>query len=246
MPTLAEFIPNSGSLVEFTPEDLGIVLLNILHEHRTQNFTLSDLQLQARKLPRAGRGQDAQTIDRVLAEAWHWLMNEGLLIEAPDQPNGYFCLTRKAAALRSEADINTYRQGNLLPPGLLHPRITEKVRPMFLRGDYDVAVFQAFKEVEVAVRKAGKYDDELIGTKLMRKAFDPEVGPLRPEGLVLSEREAIAHLYAGAIGYCKNPQSHRDVQLRRTEAARLIVFASYLLEDVEITAYVKSHSAETR
>jgi uncharacterized protein (TIGR02391 family) len=117
---------------------------------------------------------------------------------------------------------------------------------MFLRGDYDVAVFQAFKEVEVAVRKAGKYDDELIGTKLMRKAFDPEVGPLRPEGLVLSEREAIAHLYAGAIGYCKNPQSHRDVQLRRTEAARLIVFASYLLEDVEITAYVKSHSAETR
>lgn len=104
---------------------------------------------------------------------------------------------------------------------------------MFLRGDYDVAVFQAFKELEVAVRAAGKFDEELIGTKLMRKAFDPDAGPLRSEGLVWAEREAIAHLYAGAIGYCKNPQSHREVQLRPTEAAQLIAFASYLLGEAE-------------
>jgi uncharacterized protein (TIGR02391 family) len=175
----------------------------------------------------------------VLAEGWQWLINEGLLIDAPDQSNGYYCLTRKGESLKSDRDINTYRHGNLLPIGLLHKRIAEKVRPMYLRGDYDVAVFQAFKEVEVAVRAGGKFDADLIGTKLMRKAFDPETGPFRWEGVVLSEREALAHLFAGAIGHCKNPQSHREVRLRRTQAAHLIVFASYLLEEVEETVFVK-------
>jgi hypothetical protein len=34
----------------------------------------------------------------------------------------------------------------------LHPSNTTRVNATFLRGDYDTAVFQAFKEVEVAVR----------------------------------------------------------------------------------------------
>jgi hypothetical protein len=66
---------------------------------------------------------------------------------------------------------------------------------LFRRGDHDVAVFQAFKEVEVAVRHAANakgagYADSEVGTTLMRKAFHPETGPLADKTLVVAEREA--------------------------------------------------------
>jgi hypothetical protein len=98
--------------------------------------------------------------------------------------------------------------------------------------------FKPFKEVEVAVRKAANakgasYADDLVGITLMRKAFHPDVGPLRNTALVAAEREAEMHLFAGAIGHAKNPASHRDVVLSPEEAARLVVFASHLLDIVE-------------
>ena len=121
----------------------------------------------------------------------------------------------------------------MLPVELLQPTLAEKVWPQFLRGDHDVAVFQAFKEVEVAVRKGGNYPNDLLGVKLMRAAFHPDTGPLSDMTLVTAERESEMHLFAGASGHAKNPPSHRDVNLTRQEAARLIVFASHLLAIVE-------------
>jgi hypothetical protein len=96
----------------------------------------------------------------------------------------------------------------------------------FCCGDHDVAVFQAFKEVEVAVRHAANakgvgYADSEVGTTLMRKAFHPETGPLADKTLVVAERKAEMHLFAAAIGHAKNPTSHRDVAITALEAARL-------------------------
>jgi hypothetical protein len=104
---------------------------------------------------------------------------------------------------------------------------------LFLRGDHDTAVFQAFKKVEVAVRKAGKYTNDLVGVKLMRAAFHPDTGALTDMTLVPAERDAAMQLFAAASGHAKNPSSHRDVNLSRQEAARLIAFASHLLAIVE-------------
>ena len=110
--------------------------------------------------------------------------------------------------------------------------------PIFRRGDYDVAVLQAFKELEVATRKAanakgGGYPDDRVGTRLMRDAFHHETGPLRDPHLVPAEREAESNLFSGAIGYAKNPPSHRDFEVTAVEAAQLIVFASHLLAIVQ-------------
>jgi hypothetical protein len=63
-------------------------------------------------------------------------------------------------------------------------------------------VYQAFKEVEVAVRKAANskgagYQDDLAGTTLMRRAFLRDTGPLRNTELVPAECEAEMHLFAG-------------------------------------------------
>jgi hypothetical protein len=63
-------------------------------------------------------------------------------------------LSRRGQKLRTRVDLTAYQHGNLLPRAQLHPKIATKVYSTFLRGDYDTAVFQAFKEVEVAVREA--------------------------------------------------------------------------------------------
>ena len=110
---------------------------------------------------------------------------------------------------------------------------------MYLRGDYDVAVFQAFKEVEVAVRKAAKASDSLIGVKLMRAAFKPDGGILTDKETDPGEQVALMELYAGAIGHCKNPTSHRNVEMERVSAAQLIVLASNLLTYVEATEFLR-------
>jgi uncharacterized protein (TIGR02391 family) len=168
-----------------------------------------------------------------IAEAWQWLESEGLVMADPDQPNGFFCLTRKGAALKSTSDIEAYRHGNILPEGLLHPKLVAKVRPMFLRGDYDVAVIQAFKLVEISVREAAQLPDDWVGQKLMREAYKPDSGALTDMNTPAGERQAVMELFSGAIGHGRNPPSHRDVVIARVDAARLIGLASYLLELVD-------------
>ena len=143
----------------------------------------------------------------------------------------YF-VTNRGKKIAQREDLDAYRKANLLPKGQLHPIIAQKVWSLFLRGDYDCAVFQAFKEVEIAVRNAGNYDGRDIGVDLMRKAFGKE-GSFTDPNLPMAEQEARAHLFAGAIGSYKNPFSHRTVSVSAEEAAEIIILASLLLRIVD-------------
>jgi hypothetical protein len=78
-----------------------------------------------------------------------------------------------------------------------------------------------------------------VGVDLMRSAFHLTTGTLTDQTAVPAEREALSHLFAGAIGHAKNPGSHRTVNLTATEAAELIGLASYLLGIVETRAAKK-------
>jgi hypothetical protein len=177
-------------------------------------------------------------VTNALAEAISRLVTFGLVFQDPDQPAVWYRPTRRAQALKTRMDVEQFRRGRILPVELLQPAFAEKVWPLFLRGDHDVAVFQAFKEVEVATRNAANakgagYPDDLLGIALMRKAFHPDTGPLTNANAVAAEREAEMHLFSGAIGHAKNPVSHRAVNLPPQEAARLVVFATHLLSIVE-------------
>jgi uncharacterized protein (TIGR02391 family) len=180
-------------------------------------------------------------VNRALMEAWSWLENEGLLVRDAEQYSSpWFFISRRAQQLRSREDLASYRNANLLPKGQLHPLISAHVYPAFLRGEYDTAVFQAFREVEIAVRTAGKFSPDDIGVALMRAAFRPfepeksaALGSLTDSKLPIAEQNAMAHLFAGAIGLYKNPQSHRYVPTGPYDAAKVIVFASHLLRIVD-------------
>ena len=130
----------------------------------------------------------------------------------------------------NEVDMS---EPDFLPEHELHPIIAEKVWAMFLQGNYDSAVLQAFKEVEIAVRKAGSYTAADHGVPLMRKAFHVNTGNLTDINQPSAEREAIGHLFAGAFGYCRNPLGHREVSLAAEEAVEMIFLASYLLRIVD-------------
>lgn len=112
--------------------------------------------------------------------------------------------------------------------------------PLFLGGHFDAAVATAFIQVEVVVRDACGYPDDLVGVKLMRRAFHPETGPLTDPEAVEGERQAVMDLFAGAIGYHKNPFSHRIVGLSQAaQAASLILVANELLATVNIHKILK-------
>jgi Protein of unknown function (Hypoth_ymh) len=239
-PSLLVLFPEPKHLLELATEDLGGAIFEVLPSlmQRDEKFSVASLtdQLFRPYGPSYPHGSQRQ-LSLALAEAMGCLLAQGLIVADPDQMGSWYVPTRRADGLRNRSDVKTFLEGRILPDDLLPPFFARKVVPLFRRGDHDVAVFQAFKEVEVAVRNAANakgagYADDEVGTKLMRKAFHPDNGPLSDMTVVFPEREAVMFLFSGAIGHAKNPTSHRDVMISAPEAARLIIFASHLFDIV--------------
>lgn len=234
MTTLNQIFSEADDLLKLEPEELAGILIEVAASTmHGDKFAWQSLLQQVH--PPAGGGWPRSVEPRVtlaIAEALAWLVREGLVMRDPWQPGEWYRLTRRGQRLTTRVDVDSYRHGGILPADLLQPYLLNKVHYLFLRGDYDTAVFQAFKEVEVAVRVVAGLSEDDYGVSLMRKAFHAENGPLSDKSAVVPEREAELALFAGAIGHAKNPSSHRTVGLEREEAARLVVFASYLLERV--------------
>jgi uncharacterized protein (TIGR02391 family) len=167
-------------------------------------------------------------------EAWTYLEREGFVAPQPGQQGEWAFVTRRGRAVVEAQDFNAYRKGHLLPSEGLDPILVQKTKQLFIRGDYDTAVFQAFKEVEVRVRKKAKLPSTDIGISLIRKAFKSPDGKLADKNADKGEQVARMELFAGAIGTYKNPSSHRDVEFSDpNEAADIIHLANQLLRILE-------------
>lgn len=236
MVRISSLLSDTDCLLSLEPEELAGVVLHVLiscedsgdrgHLHRN-NFVNAEAA-------NCTTDTDKQReIAKALVEAWIWLEREGLIAPQPGQSADWVFVTRRARQIGGPAGLGAYRKANQLPKAMLHPQIATKVWAPFLRGDHDTAIFQAFKEVEVATRQAGQLGDEDLGVGLMRKAFHPSNGPLRDPSALPAEQQAASDLFAGAIGLYKNPHSHRNVsEMEPLEAVEIIILASHLLRVV--------------
>jgi uncharacterized protein (TIGR02391 family) len=247
---IAREIPDVAMLLSLAPEELGAKLLFAMRKRgedpqykttsgRGEMFIRSEIEAElwstgsgAPPYPREKKAD----VDLALSEAWAWLEAQGLLVPAAHSngQRGWRVLSRRARAMESQAEFADFKIARLLPKEILHPRIADRVWGAFMRGEYDGAVFQAMKAVEISVREASGLGDDLVGVKLMRPAFQPENGPLTDLKVEGGERVGRMELFAGAIASYKNPQSHRDVNLDDPlEALEIILLANHLLRIVD-------------
>jgi uncharacterized protein (TIGR02391 family) len=234
----ASVIPDALTLLNLEPEEIANLLLQSIRQAATQSpfGLLSRTEVLKSDVLVGGYPQPYHMpIRQAFAEAWVWLEREGLLVLRPEQDKDIYFISRRGMRLASATDIEAYRKANLLPRHLLHPVLAQRVYGLFLRGDYDIAILQAFKDVEIAVRKAGKLAPKDLGTDLMRKAFAVGGGPLADSASLPAEQQALSDLFSGAIGLYKNPQSHRNVSITDpVEAIEILMIASHLLQIVDV------------
>lgn len=237
MPRMSEVFPPAETLLEMEPEELAVPLLEYLC--RCENTGASgNLHLYNFTLPSHIDTYSTGNYDMIakaITEAWVWLEREGLIAPRPGDSTGkWIFITRRGHKFRDIGSTRNYKAAALLPKETLDPVLVSKVRPAFLRGDYDVAVFAAFKEVEVRVRILSGLGKGDLGVSLMRKAFHTDSGILTNKDQEPGERQAISDLFAGAIGCFKNPGSHHDIDFDDpTEVVELIMLADQLIKIAE-------------
>jgi uncharacterized protein (TIGR02391 family) len=227
--SIQELLQKPDLLVELEPEEVAAYLLELFTHASPENpqslYNFINGLKYASQLP--------ATTEAALTEAWAWLAREGFIVERASLQQGWYFISRRGRRALDSGNPLAFRNSRFLPREQLHPIIGEKVTAPYLRGDYETAVFAAFKEVEIAVRVAASLDSRLIGTDLMRQAFHEATGPLRDPDQPKAEREALAHFFAGAIGSYKNPTSHRRVAIEASEAAEMIMLASHLMRIID-------------
>lgn len=237
--SLEEFFPPAEICLSLGPEELAVPLLKCLINTADISLNLGNF-VRSEAFDRYGR-EKADDVRRLVTESWTWLERELMIAPNFRLSLGWIYVTKRGKELAAENDIQKYIRSNTISSQSLDAVLASKVHPLFIRGDYDTAVFQAFKEVEVRVRARSHLAAEDFGVPLMRKAFDPDGGPLTDLTRVKTEREATAHLFAGSIGLFKNPSSHRDVDWDDpSECAELIYLANQLIRIAERHSVIRN------
>ncbi len=240
--TWKDFLPPPEILIELEPESIAPNLLLYLndfvsHDNQGNKLHISHHINEGNSLLRDYAGTHLKQVLLVLAEAWGWLIQQNFLCPYPNDSssNGWLFISRRGTTIQTSDDFKKYAHISLLPRNVLDTELNKKVWPSFIDGDFDTAIFAAFKEVEVRMRNVAGLDATHIGVNLAREVFHPESGQLTDKiSPDKGEKVAYMELFAGSIGVFKNPGSHRPVNYDDPIiVVSLILFANTLLQIIE-------------
>ena len=134
MTLLETAIPEPDLLLALPPEELAPVVLR--HAHSVSQRGRFHPTSLTQKIPGLGgatfpgpfyEGRRQAEIVGAIGEALQWLLSNVLVMSAPEDDNGWLCLTRRGLQLLDERHFETYRAAVTFPKTLLHPWIAEKV-----------------------------------------------------------------------------------------------------------------------
>jgi uncharacterized protein (TIGR02391 family) len=121
-----------------------------------------------------------------------------------------------------------------IDPSFLHPALLKAPLKNFTSGEFDTAIYQAFKEVEVSVRKAGALPTHSHGSGMIETAFRPKLGPLANTTLDEQEQRGEQSLVVGAFKRYRNASGHRDSGIDDiVEVAEILALASLCLRLID-------------
>jgi hypothetical protein len=157
-----------------------------------------------------------RSVETRISRAWKAL-EDANLIEPPDIDNGrngYRVVTDKGRSMDQQIDFEAAKVRGCFTRAMFHPALPASAWNAFRAGDYDLAVFDAFRAVEAAVRNKGRGKNGILetdcGAALMKKAFDPDAGPLSDMTAARPRRSRRCELFCGAFGELRNPKAHGD------------------------------------
>jgi uncharacterized protein (TIGR02391 family) len=173
-------------------------------------------------------------ISEAIREAWAWLEGAALLIRSPDFIGEHTIRVLSRRARQLAKDPVRALSARRIQKDALHPKICEEVWQLYHRGKFDIAITEAMKAVEIAVREGAGYTNADYGVVMIARAFHEGKGPLRDPTAQPSEREQLRSFFVGAFGFYRNPYAHRNVaQADPDEAAEIIMLANHLLRIVD-------------
>lgn len=228
--------PTAEQLRTLPTADLAMLLLESLGAQPNLNSTLRGHE-QAHA---HNQEPDADFLLQRVSDAWAWLVAHALV--APHHRNTsseWYRVTDRGRQVIEAGSAAPLLAEQRLPEDL-HGQLAE-ARSQFRAGKSEIAVFAAMRQVEVRLRELSGAGNDMIGVPLARYALRPDGGPLADDRLEAGERQAISHLFAGALGAFKNPTSHRVVDFDDPAvAADIILLADLLMRLLDERAAVSA------
>jgi hypothetical protein len=171
-------LPDQDQALKMSIEELAGCL--VIHHRAQPHFNVHNVMCEIDN-PSGTLSQQPINYQRrnaykeALVEAYGWGFTEGLFTYDPNQiVNNWWRVSRRGRLLNNSVDALTFAAREILPKAFLHPTIAEHAAPIFHAGRFDTSVFEAFKQVEIAVKQASAVKAD--GATLMKTAFNSKDG----------------------------------------------------------------------